>query len=603
MAEAVTTQRRLAAVLSADAAGYTKLMAADEEATLATLNAHRAIMSCLVENHGGRVVDMVGDNLLAEFPSAVDAVRCALLIQDQLGDRNRELGEARQMRFRIGIHIGDLIVDGDRIVGDGVNIAARIEAMAPPGGVAMSQTVLDQVAGKLPITVRDRGEHALKNVPRPVHIYEISDEGEGEAVSPSPASGTGTADIDGHIPGFSGNHAIAVLAFRNLSHDPEQEYFADGLAEDLITSLAALRTYPVISRNSSFSYKDSNTDPRNVGRELGAHYVVAGSVRRSGKRVRVTAELVDAVDGHQVWSGRYEREISDIFELQDDLTLAIAGAVGPALSKSEIQHALRRPLQSLDAWDCLHRGMWHMFQYTSENSAEARRWARKAIELDPDYATAYSLLAFTAMYDSIYQWTDDVAASIGEAMTAAKKAIALDHDDPMALIAYGYSLAMSKQRDRAVDVLKRAVELNPSSALAAWALGATMRMAGRHEESIEMVEKAIRLSPQDELMHEYLFTIGSAHFLSGRYDKAVEFARKSLDIRADRPGAYRLLAASYGLLGQTEEAERAAGHLKRLSPRFTAEHLRNFLPDHAVELYEKGLLAAGWSPPEAAESG
>jgi adenylate cyclase len=590
MAQAAVTQRRLAAVLSADAAGYTKLMADNEAATLATLNDYRHIMSCLVENHGGRVVDMVGDNLLAEFPSAVDAVRCALLIQDQLADRNREVEETRQMHFRIGIHIGDLIVDGERIVGDGVNIAARIESMAPPGGVAMSETVLDQVAGKLPIAVQDRGEHELKNVPRPVHIYEIAD----DDGSPPPPEVAASGGDNGHDAALAGKHAIAVLPFRNLSRDPEQEYFADGLAEDLITSLASLRTYPVISRNSSFSYKDSNTDPRRIGHDLGAHYVVAGSVRKSGKRVRVTAELVDAVDGHQVWSGRYDREMSDIFELQDDLTLAIAGAVGPALSKSEIQHAIRRPIQSLDAWDCVHRGMWHMFQYTREHNEEARSWARRAIELAPDYAMAYSLVAFTCMYDILYQWTDDVPATIGLAEESSQKAIALDHDDPMALIAYGYTLSMSKQRDRAVSVLKRAVEANPSSALASWALGATLRMAGQHDEAIAWVEKAIRLSPQDELMHEFLFTIGSAHFLAGDYEAAIEYARRSLDVRADRPGACRLLAAAYGLMGRQEEAARALEQFARISPNFDLEHLRNFLPDEAVDRYYDGLRAAGW---------
>jgi adenylate cyclase len=592
MAEAATTHRRLAAVLNADAVGYTRLMADDEEATLATLNDYRHIMSCLVENHGGRVVDMVGDNLLAEFPSAVDAVRCALLVQDQLADRNRELDPGRRMLFRIGIHIGDLIIDGERIVGDGVNIAARIEASAPPGGVAMSQTVLDQVAGKLPIEVVDRGEHRLKNVPRPVRIFEIAGaHGQGPAAVDPAAEDIG---VDDHVPGFAGRHAIAVLPFQNLSRDPDQEYFADGLAEDLITSLAALRNYPIISRNSSFSYKDANADPRKVGRELGAHYVVAGSVRKAGNRVRVTAELVDAVDGHQVWSGRYDRELSDIFELQDDLTLAIAGAVAPALSKSEIQHAIRRPLQNLDAWDCVHRGMWHLFQATPEHNAEARRWATKAIELAPDYAMAYSLLAFTGLMAILYQWTDDIEATGAEAQDAAKQAMSIDPDGPMALIAYGYTLSMSGRRDRAVEVLKRAVELNPSSALANWALGATMRMAGNYEEAIGWVEKAIRLSPHDEMMHEFLFTIGSAHFLAGRYEQAVEFARRSLDVRADRPGNYRLLAAAYGLLGRTDEAARALGHLRRLAPGFHPDHLLNFLPEEAVRRYVEGLRAAGW---------
>ncbi|MGB5249422.1 MAG: adenylate/guanylate cyclase domain-containing protein [Gammaproteobacteria bacterium] len=588
-----TIQRRLAAILSADAVGYTKLMAADELATMETLNSYRSLMSGLVRQHGGRVVDMVGDNLLAEFPSAVDAVQCAMEIQRQLAVQNELLPVERQMRFRIGINVGDLIIDGDRIVGDGVNVAARIEATALPGGIAIAQTVLDQVEGKLPIQVTDTGDHELKNVSRRIRIFRLVDGDAGDA----PAN-DGSADVsppmDEHVPGFAGHHAIAVLPFRNLSQDVEQEYFADGLAEDLVASLGALRTYPIISRNSSFSYKGKNVDVRKVGKELGAHYIVTGSVRRSGERLRVNAELVDAEGGHQIWSARYDRQLEDIFEIQDQITAEIAGSVGPALSQSEMRHARRRSPKSVDAWSSIHRGMWHLFHRSRDGMDKARAWAQTAIDLQPDASIAYSLICFSHMYDVIYQWTSTPEKSLEMAREAAEKAVALDKEDAMALTAMGFAASFLKQHDRAISVLERAIELNPSSAIAYWALGAALAPGGRPDEAIPMVEKAIRLSPQDPLMHEFLFALASAHFAAGRYQEAMRFAQRSLDIEAEQPGAYRVLAAANGFLGRIVDAQAALDQMLMLAPDLSAEHLRSFLPDHAVDKYVDGLRKAGW---------
>ncbi|MGB5544003.1 MAG: adenylate/guanylate cyclase domain-containing protein [Gammaproteobacteria bacterium] len=588
-----TIQRRLAAILSADAVGYTKLMAADELATMETLNSYRSLMSGLVRQHGGRVVDMVGDNLLAEFPSAVDAVQCAMEIQRQLAVQNELLPVERQMRFRIGINVGDLIIDGDRIVGDGVNVAARIEATALPGGIAIAQTVLDQVEGKLPIQVTDTGDHELKNVSRRIRIFRLVDGDAGDA----PAN-DGRADVsppmDEHVPGFAGHHAIAVLPFRNLSQDVEQEYFADGLAEDLVASLGALRTYPIISRNSSFSYKGKNVDVRKVGKELGAHYIVTGSVRRSGERLRVNAELVDAEGGHQIWSARYDRQLEDIFEIQDQITAEIAGSVGPALSQSEMRHARRRSPKSVDAWSSIHRGMWHLFHRSRDGMDKARAWAQTAIDLQPDASIAYSLICFSHMYDVIYQWTSTPEKSLEMAREAAEKAVALDKEDAMALTAMGFAASFLKQHDRAISVLERAIELNPSSAIAYWALGAALAPGGRPDEAIPMVEKAIRLSPQDPLMHEFLFALASAHFAAGRYQEAMRFAQRSLDIEAEQPGAYRVLAAANGFLGRIVDAQAALDQMLMLAPDLSAEHLRSFLPDHAVDKYVDGLRKAGW---------
>jgi adenylate cyclase len=584
-------ERRLAAILTADAVGYTQMMGNDEVATLETLDAYRSIMGGLIKQHGGRVVDAVGDNLLAEFPSAVDAVQCAIEIQRQLAESNRERPEEKQMRFRIGVNVGDLIVVGDRIVGDGVNVAARIEAEASPGSVAISRSVLDQIDGKLPISLRDKGEYTLKNVSRPVQIYEIeaeADQGEGTQEKSA-------VRVEPNVPGFGGRSAIAVLPFRNLSTDPDQEYFADGLAEDLITSLASLRIYPIISRNSSFSYKNQPADPRQAGRELGAHYIVTGSVRKLGGRVRVNAELVDSGDGRQIWSGRYDREISDIFEVQDEITAAIAGAVGPALYQSEMLHAIRRAPKNSDAWDCVHRGMWHLYRYTREGVAKARAWASRALELQPDSATAYCLIAFSRMYEVIYQWVDSRDEPLAEAMQAAENAVAADRDDPLALTALGFACSLCGFRDRAVAILERAVQVNPSSAIAFWSLGATLTTAGRPDEGIPMVEKAMRLSPQDPLMNEFLFTIGSAHFMAERYEEAIEYAQRSLDMKPDQPGAWRIIAAASALLGKMGEARRAVGQMVRLAPDLTEERLRVFLRDEDVERYVKGLRLSGWT--------
>jgi adenylate cyclase len=583
-------ERKLAAILSADAVGYTQMMARDEVATLETLDASRAVMGGLVKQHGGRVVDAVGDNLLADFASAVDAVQCAVEIQRQLSSHNSEREPDKQMNFRIGVNVGDLIVVGERVVGDGVNVAARIEAQAPTGGVAISRTVLDQVEGKISVGFRDLGDFSLKNVPRPVQIFEVVEKpDEAHAGADDKES-----SVDPHIPGFGGRSSIAVLPFVNLSDDPKQDYFVDGLVVDLTASLAGLRVYPVISRNSSFAYKGKNVDPREAGKELGAHYIVTGSVRKAGDRLRVSAELIDSGDGHQIWSGRYDREISDIFEVQDEITAAIAGAVGPALSQSEMLHAIRRSPQNLDAWDCVHRGMWHLFRYTKEGVVKARSWAARALELQPDAVMAHCILAFSRMYEVIYQWAESREEPLAEAMQAAERAVAADRDNPMALTALGFACSLCGERERAVAVLERAIQENPSSALAYWSLGATLATSGRPDDAIPMVEKAIRLSPQDPLMNEFLFTIGSAHFLAGRYEEAVQFAQKSLDMKSDQPGAWRVLAAGNALIGKMDEARRALGQMIRLAPKLTEQRLRVFLGDEEVDRYVKGLRLAGW---------
>jgi TolB-like protein/class 3 adenylate cyclase/Flp pilus assembly protein TadD len=582
-------ERRLAAVMSADAVGYTALMARDESAAIATLDRHRALMGGLVRQHGGRVVDMVGDNLLAEFPSAVDAVQCAVETQRHLAEANRDLPEAERMPFRIGVNVGDLVVIGDRIAGDGVNVAARLEAQARPGTVLVSRAVVEQVEGKLPIEFQDLGEVALKNVPRPVRVFEVD-----PARTPQ-ESGAAPADPPiGHVPGFGGRSAIAVLPFTDLGKDPEQDWFVDGLTEDLIARLAALRIYPIISRNSSFAYKGRQEDTAKAGRELGAHYIVTGSVRRAGNRVRVSAELEDAHDGRQVWSGRYDRELDDLFAVQDEITAAIAGAVGPALVQSEMLHAIRRSPENPDAWDCVHRGLWHLYRHTPEDIAKARAWAQRGLELQPDLVMGHCLIAFSYMYGVIYGWAPDRAESLEAATRAAEAAVAIERDNPMALTCLGFALSLAGDRERALTVLERAVEVNPSSAIALWSLGATLNMSGRPDEGIPMVEKAMRLSPRDPLTHEFLFTISAAHFLAGRLEEAAEFAERSLALKADQPGALRVLGAAQALLGREEEARRTVRQLAHLAPELDADKLRLLLGERVGDRYIDPLRSAGW---------
>jgi adenylate cyclase len=579
-------ERRLAAVLNADVVGYSRLMAQDAVATLRTLKVYVDLMGGLIRQHGGRVVDAVGDNLLAEFRSAVDAVACAADVQQQVAARNAELPAERRMLLRIGIDLGDLIVDGDRIAGDGVNVAARIQALADPGGISISGSVFEQVEGKLPLDFTDQGEQHVKNIPKPVRVFHVK-LWPGRESERAASSGL-------TVPGFAGRHALAVLRFANLSGDPEQEYFADGLAEDLITRLSAQRLFPVIARNSSFMYKGSAVDVQAVSRELGVHYVVDGSVRKAGDHVRVSVQLIDATTGLHVWAERYDRELGDVFALQDEITETIVASLGPALSRAEIRRVRHRPPEKLDAWDCVQRGLWHLFQYTKADIVEARSWLNRAIERAPGSSRAFSLLAFSHLFGIIYRWSESPAQARADALRAAEQAVALDEEDPAALTALGFVCSMTGQLERAIAVLERAIRLNPSSALAHWALGAALASFGCPDCAIPLIEKAIRLSPHDPWMHEFLFNIAAAHFLAERYEQAVAYATRSLQAKSDQPGAYRVLAASCGHLGRTEEAGAALDALLQLMPDLSAANLQAFLPPAVAERYLAGLRKAGW---------
>ena len=581
-------KRKLAAILSADAVGYSRLMAADEAATLKTLNAHRGLMGGLIRQHGGRVVDAVGDNLLAEFPSVVDAVACAVAVQAVLKERNADLHDDRRMPFRIGIHLGDVMVEGDGIVGDGVNIAARLEALADAGGICVSATVHEQIRDKLSHSYEDLGEQSLKNISRPVHVYRV-----GKAAD---APGDEAAKLT--VPGFAGRPAIAVLAFDNLSGDPEQEYFADGLAEDLITRLSAFRMFPVIARNSSFIYKGKPVDVKQVSRELGVRYVVEGSVRKAAGRVRVSVQLIDATTGHHVWAERYDRELSDIFALQDEITETIIGSLESALENAERERSRRVSPGSLDAWDCVQRGLWHSYQLTRDGRSKARQLFERAIDLDPCSSLAFVSLASTYAFDVMYEWSASSAESVAHAMRAAEKAVALDGNNPRAHLVLGLAYIGTGEYERARAAFERSLELDPSGALSVECLGIAHSLSGRPDAAIVMIEKAIRLSPRDPWMHEFVYSLGAAHFAAGRYEDAAQCQRKSLELRSDQPAAHRLLAACYGHLGRVAEARSVLDEAFRLMPQYSPEEARTWVPEGIIDHMLEGWRKAGWKGDE-----
>jgi adenylate cyclase len=627
-------ERQLAAILSADAVGYSRLMAEDEAATVRTLGAYRREIGELVVEHRGRVVDAPGDNVLAAFATALDAVACAVEIQRVLGARNAGLGEARRMPFRIGVHLGDVTLEDGRIYGEGVNVAARLEGLAEPGGICLSRTVCEQVRHKLDLRYRDLGEQSLKNIPEPVRAYRVAIEAVGagpsrgasrtrsrilaaaggalliaiagvlversgslgsrapEATPPEPPRGEaplGAAD-------FAGAPAIAVLPFDNLSRDPEQEYFADGIAEDLITRLSGWGSFPVIARNSSFTYKGRAVDVIQVGRELGVRYVVEGSVRRAEDRVRISAQLIDATSGHHVWAETYDRELRDVFALQDEISEAVVAAMGPQLQRSERERAIRRDPRDLAAWDLLMKGFWYEQQFNARDNATARSLFEQASARDPRLASALWGLALTHYADLSNGWTDAPDRSRAAVEDLASRCVALDARDPNCQFALALADAVTGRRDEMLAALELALELNPSNALAYGFLGNMRAVSGRPAAAIASLEQAMRLSPHDPATWFYAAGMGWAHFAAGRYGEAVRWLQTSLQWRNDYNLAYRGLAASYARLGRLEEARAALAEALRLEPELTTAKIRSELrvaDPSFMEPYVDGLRRAG----------
>jgi TolB-like protein/cytochrome c-type biogenesis protein CcmH/NrfG len=584
-------KRKLAAILSADVKGYSRLMGEDEVGTIHTLNAYKETMTGLIEHHHGRVVDAPGDNLLAEFGSVVDAVECAVEIQKELKTRNQGLPESRKMEFRIGVNLGDVVEDGQQILGDGVNIAARLESLSEAGGICISGTAFDHVENKLKLGYEYLGEQTVKNITKPVRVYRVLME-----TGTVARKGLGVAPKESMALPLPDKPSVAVLPFANMSGDPEQEYFSDGITEDIITALSKFRWFFVIARNSTFTYKGKTVDVKTVAEDLGVRYVLEGSVRKAGNRVRITAQLIDAATSLHVWAERYDRELKDIFAVQDEITENIVTAIGPEFLSAEMRRAQRRDVRSLDAWDYIMRAAFHYSRYSKEDVAEAQRLLQKAIELDPFNAEGFCLLAFTHLMQVQFGWCKSADLSIQEAAKAAKKAVAIDDRDAWAHTALGMVDLISRRHDDAIRRLRRAAQLNPSLANAYGALGRALTLAGESAEGVEQINKAIRLSPRDPFLVYWFAHLSMAVFTEGNYDVALQWGAKVIQENPSFPAGHRLMAAIYGQLGRIEEAQAALKELLLLMPGMTIDDVRKQVPFKDpihMERYLDGLRKAG----------
>jgi len=576
-------QRRLTAILAADIAGYSRLMGADEEGTLAQLKAHRhALLDPKIEEHQGRIVKTTGDGMLAEFASVVDALRCAIEIQRGMLGCNADLPQERRIEFRVGINVGDIIIDGGDIYGDGVNVAARLEGLAEPGGICVSGRVQEDARGKLDITFEDAGEQQLKNIAWPVRVYRVRLSGEAAQSRPALA--------------LPDKPSIAVLPFTNMSGDPEQDYFADGMTEDIITGLSRARWLFVIARNSSFAYKGRSTDVKQVARELGVRYVLEGSVRKVGERVRISAQLAEGTFGRQLWAKRYDRELSDIFAMQDEITETIIGAVEPELGKVERRRSAGKRPDNLDAWDIYQRGMSHLYEYTKDDLQRARQYFAQAIARDPQLGPAHSGLAETYYYEGVYGFADSISDNREKALAPALRAVVLDAEDAGAHCTLGRAYYMRREYDAAFRELKTALELNPSLALAHYGLGATLVFSGSAEEGIPHLTAAIRLSPHDPNMGSFLVRLADAAYFLKRYEEAAEWARRAMQQPNFQWSRYSVLIAALAQLGRLDEARNCIQQLQVKRPNTSIAFVREthlFGDTASFAHYLDGLRMAG----------
>jgi adenylate cyclase len=567
-------------------------MGDDERATVATLDDCRAVFRTHVAAQSGRVVDTAGDSVLAAFPSAIGAVRAAVAIQADLQSLNKDLAEDRRMRFRIGINLGDVLEKTDGTVyGDGVNIAARLESLAEPGGLTISGTTFDHIDGKLDVTFAYLGEKAVKNIAKPVRAYRASDRAEDTVPQPM------AAGPEAERP------SIAVLPFQNLSGDAEQEYFADGISEDLITELSRLRWLMVTARNSTFTYKGKVVDVKQIGAELGVRYVVEGSVRKGGNRVRISAQLIDATTGNHIWAERYDRELADLFDLQDEITETIVTAIQPELSTAERERARRKPPDSLDAWESYQRGFWHLYKFNPEDNVEARKYFEQAIELDPDASLPFAGLSFTHLLDVSLSFRDAREESLDHALRAAQMALANDEMDALAQFTIGRVRLFMGEIDTALTGLRTAVKLAPSFALAHYGLGHALYLAGQSNEAIDEFDEAIRLSPFDPYLWLFETIRASASITREDYLEAIEYALRATQRPTVGYWAYVALACALGHLDRIEEARSALANLQQMKPDFSMEYLEDYLRFAnvaRVDLIFDGLRKAGLTGPNDA---
>jgi adenylate cyclase len=587
----MSESRKLAAILAADIVGYSRLAGADEDRILARLRALRSdVIDPTIAVHHGRVVKRTGDGALVEFRSVVDAVRCAIEVQTAMLERNAGVPSERRIEFRIGIHIGDVVEESDGdLMGDGVNIASRLEGVAAPGAICLSEDAYRQVRSRLDLLVSDLGQTQLKNIAEPIRIYSLE-------VGVSANVGTATPKAAPAPIELPEKPSIAVLPFTNMSGDPEQEYFADGVTEDLITALSRIRWFFVIARNSSFAYKGKSPDIRAVARELGVAYVLEGSVRKAGNRVRVTAQLIEGASGSHVWAQRYDRDLEDIFTVQDEITATLVGAIEPELGKAERERARTKRPDDLRAWDLYQRGLWHTYRRTREDLAEAQLLFHRAIAIDPGLARAYAAAEEAFFFQHVGGYADSGDAANAAALRFAETAVQIDGQDAFNRYALGRALTLVRRHDEAVFELGKAIELEPSFAQAHYALCMALATGGRPREALPHIELAMRLSPQDPYFGQFLVRRAEAYLFLGRLEEAVESAERSLHEPHIQWSRWAILAAAQAHLGRLQDARRSIEALHVLRPDIDLAFAREYWPiadANALEYLMDGLRRAG----------
>jgi adenylate cyclase len=576
------TKRKLAAILAADVAGYSRLMSHDEEGTLRRLKEHVSeLVEPSIAAHQGRIVKRTGDGLLVDFASAVEAVRCALVIQSGMVDRNRAAPESSRIEFRIGINLGDVIIEGEDIYGDGVNIAARLESIAEPGAIFLSRAVRDSVRDKVEVVLEDLGERPVKNIARPVRVFRI---GRAEGARPEP--------MPRPVPD---KPSIAVLPFANMSGDAEQEYFSDGMTEDLITDLSKISGLFVIARNSSFAYKGKAVKVQEIGRDLGVRFVLEGSIRKAGNRARITAQLVDAGAGGYLWAERFDRELTDIFATQDEVVQKIVGALAIKLTPGEERRLRQRGTNNVQAYDFWWRARELLGRGTRDAVAQARAMFRRALEIDPNFLAPHAGLAFAAMSEYVNAWAVDPARALEEAERWARQAIELNDQEAVGHMALGGVLLWRRRdHDGALAELNRAIELDPNYAQGYISVGVALTYSGRAAEALEPFATAMRLDPHYPNM--LLHFLAQAQFSLGRYETAAGHLRDRIARNPDTDASRMLLAACYGHLGRTEDARAAWAELLKVNPGFSLTQRARVLPYKNADDFQRiaeGLAKAG----------
>ena len=579
--------RKLAAILAADVVGYSRLMAADEAGTLAALKRHREmVFDPAVAGHNGRIVKLIGDGTIVEFGSVVDAVNCALSVQSSNGVLPDEALRQPKIVLRIGINLGDVIIEGDDIYGDGVNIAARLEPLAEPGGICVSSIVNESIGNRIDVRFQDGGDVSVKNIDRPIRIWKWHP---GATPLAAAKSNAAKSELNGATA------SIAILPFTNMSGDPEQEYFSDGITEDIITDLSKIAGLTVIARNSSFTYKGRSVDIRTVGRELGVRSVLEGSIRRAAKRVRITAQLVDAATGGHLWAERYDRDLTDIFEVQDDVTRRIVDALKVTLSPAENARLTAGGTSSMDAYDYVLRGRELLLGKTKnrETFEQATKFFTRALELDPNYPKAYAAMSMAYNLDYQNRWSDDPDSSLPLAKRYAEQAIEKDPNEPFARLVASWAAIFEKDLDRATSEVNAALRLNPNFALAYSNLGSIHNYSGRPLEAIPLLERAIRLDPAFRAQN--LHFLGIAHLLAGKYETAAALLRERILLVPGTDFSRVFLVAALGYLGEVDEARRIWRELKEINPKYSfREHFsRQPFRKEDVERVAEGLAKAG----------